>query len=249
MRNMTGDSGWDASAQAWIDAIGDDPNRNVLLDPEMLDVCGDVRGKRVLDVGCGEGRFCRMLAGRGAEATGIDPTPGLIAEAERRGAAGAYVRGVAEQLPFADAAYDLVISYVTLVDIAGYREAIAEMTRVLRPGGSLVACNLGFVTATPAAPGDSPWVRDAGGKRLYYPTASTATRRSSRPAWRGRASTSSTGTGRRARTCRRISAPACCCATFANRCRRMSRCATTTTSRTGSACPCSTSCAGRRRRW
>jgi SAM-dependent methyltransferase len=185
MRNMTGDSGWDASAQAWIDAIGDDPNRNVLLDPEMLDVCGDVRGKRVLDVGCGEGRFCRMLAGRGAEATGIDPTPGLIAEAERRGAAGAYVRGVAEQLPFADAAYDLVISYVTLVDIAGYREAIAEMTRVLRPGGSLVACNLGFVTATPAAPGESPWVRDAGGKRLYYRIDRYAEEFASRLAWAG----------------------------------------------------------------
>lgn len=179
------DGGWTDSARAWIDLIDDDPNRKILLDPVMLAMCGDVHGKRTLDVGCGEGRFCRMLAERGAATAGIDPTPGLIAEAQARGPSGAYVRAMAEQLPFADAAFDLVITYITLVDIAGYREAIAEMARVLAPGGSLVAANLGFVTATPAVAGESPWVRDADGKRVHYRIDRYAEEFASRLTWAG----------------------------------------------------------------
>ncbi|HEY8171611.1 MAG TPA: class I SAM-dependent methyltransferase [Dehalococcoidia bacterium] len=165
---MQADGGWADSARAWIDLIDKDPNRTLLLDPVMLRLCADVRGKRVLDVGCGEGRFCRMLAERGASVVGIDPTALLVAEANERCDAGHYVRAIAENEPFADASFDLVITYVTLVDIPGYRQAIAEMARVLRPGGTLLAANLGFVTATPAAPAESPWMRDAEGNRLFY---------------------------------------------------------------------------------
>ena len=181
----TASDGWDLSARAWIDLIDDDPNRKILLDPVMLDLCGDVRGKRTLDVGCGEGRFCRMLAERGASAVGLDPTSGLITEAQARGPRGAYVRAMAEQQPFADASFDLVISYITLVDIVGYREAIAEMARVLRPGASIVAANLGFVTATPAIGGESPWVRDDAGNRLYRKLDRYAEEFSARMAWAG----------------------------------------------------------------
>lgn len=162
------DNGWETSVRGWLDIIDDDPNRKILLDPVMLRLCGDVRRKRVLDVGCGEGRFCRLLRDRGASAVGVDPTAGLIAEARKRDEHGAYVRAMAEQQPFADATFDLVVTYVTLVDIAGYREAISEMARLLRPGGSIVAANLGFVTATPVTPPESPWVRDAEGRRLHY---------------------------------------------------------------------------------
>ncbi len=156
---------WAASARAYI-AFQDagDRNRTLLLDPVMLDLCGDVRGLAVLDLGCGEGRFCRMLAARGARTAGIDATPEMTRTATRRGGGGqAYLTGSAESLPFADAAFDLVVSYVTLVDIADYAAAIRESARVLRPGGHLVAANLGFVTAS------SGWQRDAAGKRLYRP--------------------------------------------------------------------------------
>jgi SAM-dependent methyltransferase len=72
------------------------------------------------------------------------------------------VRASAEVLPFAAASFDLVVSYVTLVDIVDYRAAIAECARVLRPDGHLVAANLGFVTAS------SGWLRDDEGRRLYH---------------------------------------------------------------------------------
>lgn len=153
---------WAASAAAYIARVAIDTNRDLLLDPVMLDLCGDVEGLRVLDLGCGEGRFCRMLAARGARCTGIDLTGRMVATARARDPAGAYIRGTAESLPFADASFDLVVSYVTLVDIVDYRAAIAASARVLRPGGRFVVANVGFVTAS------SGWQKDDHGRRLYH---------------------------------------------------------------------------------
>jgi SAM-dependent methyltransferase len=155
--------GWDASASAWIDNVQNDITRK-MLDPLVLSLCGDVSGARVLDVGSGEGRFSRMLSERGAACVGIDPTRRLLEAARDRGAM-APVRSVAEALPLRDAQFDLAITYITLVDIEHYREAIAEMARVLRPGGRIVAVNIGFASAS-VGPGGG-WIRDGAGEPLY----------------------------------------------------------------------------------
>ncbi len=157
------DGGWAESARAYI-AFQDagDPNRTLLLDPVMLRLCGDVAGLRAIDVGCGEGRFSRMLADRGAQVTGIDFTDEMVRTARDRDTRGAYVRGSAEDLPFRDASFDLVISYVMLIDVVGYRAAIAEMARMLKPGGQLVVANLGFVTASEG------WLKDENNARLHH---------------------------------------------------------------------------------
>jgi SAM-dependent methyltransferase len=164
-RAVGADGGWADSAQAWLDAIDQDPAR-MLLDPIMLRLAGDVDGARVLDVGCGEGRFCRKLTKRGAHCTGIDPTARLLHAARERGTI-APVRAVAESLPFASSSFDLAVTYITLVDIEHYREAIAEMGRVLRPGGRLLAANIGFVSAASNEHGG--WTRDVDGNHLYVP--------------------------------------------------------------------------------
>lgn len=59
---------WTKLAPAWIEEAreGTNPTRNGLIDPPMLEACGDVRGLSILDCGCGEGRFCRILVERGA---------------------------------------------------------------------------------------------------------------------------------------------------------------------------------------
>ena len=155
---------WQTSAAAYI-AFQDanDRNRTMLLDPVMLDRCGDVRGQRMLDIGCGEGRFCRMLAERGASVTGIDPIAEMIVASGARGGSGDnYILAGAETLPFADASFDLAVSYITLVDIFDYAAAIREAARVLRPGGRFVVANLNFVTASQG------WQRDDDGNRLYH---------------------------------------------------------------------------------
>jgi len=146
--------GWAESAKAWIADMGDtgDFGRACVLDRPMLERVEARRFTTALDVGCGEGRFCRMLAERGIRTVGIDPTEALIAEARRRDPEGDYRIGRAEQLDAADASFDLVVSYLSLIDIPDLARAIAEMTRVLRPGGSLLIANLtSFNTA--ASPG------------------------------------------------------------------------------------------------
>jgi ubiquinone/menaquinone biosynthesis C-methylase UbiE len=159
------DGGWSASAEAWITAVDKDMAR-VVLDPIMLRLAGDVDGARVLDVGCGEGRFSRMLAKQGARCTGIDPTTLLLQTARDRGLM-APVRAVGEALPLAAGRFDLAVTYITLVDIEHYGEAIGEMARVLLPGGRILAANIGFVSASQEENGG--WRLGENGDRLFVP--------------------------------------------------------------------------------
>lgn len=156
--------GWDTSAAAWIASQGarGDKTRQYVLDAPML---AAARGHaRALDVGCGEGRFCRMLRAEAINAVGIDPTETLIAEARRRDPAGDYRIGRGEALEFADGDFDLVVSYLSLIDIPDASAAIAEMVRVLAPGGTLLIANLnGFATAGLEA----GWSTLADGRRGY----------------------------------------------------------------------------------
>src|SRR6478752_6983170 len=89
---MDNDNGWGRSAQAWIDSMGErgDWGREHVLDPVMLGRVAAGRFDRALDVGCGEGRFCRMLKAAGVSVTGIDPTPQLIETARQRDPTGDY---------------------------------------------------------------------------------------------------------------------------------------------------------------
>src|SRR5215470_17379204 len=95
-------NGWDRSAGAWIAAIGErgDWGREHVLDTIMLERASARRFERALDVGCGEGRFCRMLKAKDIPIVGIDPTEELLAEAKRRDPKGEYQIARAETLPF-----------------------------------------------------------------------------------------------------------------------------------------------------
>jgi SAM-dependent methyltransferase len=118
---------------------------------ERLGVLGPQR--RILEIGCGIGRFQQALAGRGAALTGIDIAPGMIAEARRRCAglpdvtlmqtSGLDLSG------FADAAFDTVLAidslpYVHRVGMALLETHFLEVARVLREGGDFVVLNLTY---------------------------------------------------------------------------------------------------------
>src|SRR6266571_3559543 len=96
------DGGWTASAEAWVELAPDDTTRKFLLDPVVLEEAGEVAGERVLDVGCGEGRFSRLLVARGAHTVGVDPIRLMLKAARRRaGAHEQYALAAGEALPFA----------------------------------------------------------------------------------------------------------------------------------------------------
>ena len=159
--------GWSASAEAWIASLGaaGDFTRRYVTDAPMV---ARIRGRgfrRALDLGCGEGRFCRILREHGVSATGIDPTARLIDEAVRLDPTGDYRLGRAEALEFPDAQFDLVVSYLTLIDVAELEEAISEAVRVLAPGGTLLIANLASFSTAGAENG---WIAAADGTRLGF---------------------------------------------------------------------------------
>ena len=161
-------NGWEASADAWIADQGEtgDFGRRWVMDAPMMARAVLRPYRRALDVGCGEGRFCRMLQGLGIQTAGIDPTPALIQRARELDPHGDYRMEAAEALGFEDGAFDLVVSYLTLIDIPDAAAAIWEMARVLAPGGTLLIANLnGYNTA--ACANDLGWMRLPDGRRGY----------------------------------------------------------------------------------
>jgi SAM-dependent methyltransferase len=155
--------GWQESAEAWIADMGDrgDYGREFVLDTPMLERIRGRGFKSALDVGCGEGRFCRMMQDCGIRSIGIDPTEALLEQARRRDPAGIYQTGRAEALDFPDRTFDLVVSYLTLIDIPGIEPAITEMARVLQPGGTLLIANLNSYSTA------GTWQRDANGESRF----------------------------------------------------------------------------------
>ncbi len=142
-------SDWDASAEAWIESLktGGDFSRVAVLDRPMLAAVHASGARRVLDVGCGGGRFCRMISETVPQVVGLDPTARLLSEARKLGGA-QYAQGRAEDMPFEDRDFDMVVSYLSLIDIPDNAAAIAEMARVVRPGGYVLIANLNsWVTA------------------------------------------------------------------------------------------------------
>ena len=93
--------------------------------------------ERILDLGCGDGQLTERVAAAGALVTGIDASPQMVAAARARGIDAQ--EGAAESLPFAGASFDAVFSNAVLHWVRGQDAMMAEVRRVLRPGGRFVA--------------------------------------------------------------------------------------------------------------
>lgn len=105
----------------------------------LLEAAGVGIGDRVLDVGCGTGVLARAalhVVGESGEVVGIDPNEGMLGVARRTSGID-WKQGAAEDLGFADASFDHVVSQFVMMFVADRRRAAQEMARVLVPGGRL----------------------------------------------------------------------------------------------------------------
>ena len=126
---------WEEHAEWWIDGFteGADPEYTEQILP-LADV--ELAGfERVLDIGCGDGQISRLIAARGALVVGVDPTWNQIRVAAERGGGAVFARSGAAELPFADRSFDAAVACLVFEHIDDVDGAIAEVARVLRPGG------------------------------------------------------------------------------------------------------------------
>jgi SAM-dependent methyltransferase len=135
-RPEPGDDLWETHADWWIEGFteGADPEyEEQILPLAMAELAG---ARRVLDVGCGDGQVSRLAAARGAASViGVDPTWNQISVAAARAAGPAYARSGAGALPFRSASFDAVVACLVFEHIRDVDDAIAEVARVLVPGG------------------------------------------------------------------------------------------------------------------
>ena len=136
---------WDEAAESWADFVrtGKDYFRSYLNNPAVFKLIGNVKGKRVLDLACGEGRNTRILAQKGAMVIGVDLAPAMIKLAEQKETVErmgiTYVAGDATELnDFNDGSFDLVTCFMALQDIEHLDKTVAEVFRVLKPNGRFI---------------------------------------------------------------------------------------------------------------
>lgn len=133
-----------AQYDAFSDAYAEHAEKNVtnaLYDrPAILDLAGDVAGRRVLDVGSAAGHLSALLAGRGADVLGVDASAGMVSLAQRKfgDVARFEVADVTRPLPLEPGSVDVITASLVLHYLKDWGPALAEFRRVLKPGGALV---------------------------------------------------------------------------------------------------------------
>lgn len=117
------------------------PGMFIALADVVAEASGAGPGSRVLDIACGTGALSRRLAQAGASVTGTDLAAPMLAVARELSVGIAFMEGSADALPFPDGSFDVVTSQQGLQFFPDRPAALAEMRRVLQPGGRLVvAC-------------------------------------------------------------------------------------------------------------
>lgn len=161
---------WNAMADAYDAMAGTraDFYRTDVMGPALLSACGNMQGLAVLDLGCGQGYFSRLLAERGARVTGVDLSDGLIEHAVRRerekplGIHYLVLDAAAVATRFPPATFDRVVSCIALQDMAHLPSVLGATKTVMRPTGHGV-----FLVEHPTnVCASRAWDRDDHGRKI-----------------------------------------------------------------------------------
>lgn len=135
---------WSAVSREFVERFGEDGDftRRELLNPVIFELLGDVRGKAILDAGCGQGYLARRLAQRGATLTGVEfaqPWYAYAAQKEQEEPLGiTYLHEDLARVQLESATFDYVIANMVFMDIPDYLPALRNCIAALKPGGGLI---------------------------------------------------------------------------------------------------------------
>jgi ubiquinone/menaquinone biosynthesis C-methylase UbiE len=136
---------WDKGAEIWdggYTKYGDAYRRNI-FNPALFPLLGNVKGKKILDAGCGTGYLCRLLAEKGAHVTGVDLSKKFIEICRRyeknKPLGIEYFQADLARVPALKTSFfDMIVSVYVLCDVRDHDKAVKEMARVLKPSGRFV---------------------------------------------------------------------------------------------------------------
>jgi SAM-dependent methyltransferase len=148
---------WEHNARWWQRGFTDgvDPEYEEQILPLVAELLTGF--DRVVEVGTGEGQVARVVSRLGARTVvGLDPTAGQIRVAAERGGGPRYLRATADALPLSSGSFDAAVACLVFEHIDAVDEAIAEIARVVRPGGRFVFLLNHPLLQTP----NSGWIDD-----------------------------------------------------------------------------------------
>lgn len=157
---------WEANSAWWVEEFTD--GHDAEYAEQILPLAAEhlAGARRVVDIGCGEGQVCRLAAGlAGVDVVvGIDPTRSQLAVAAARGGGAAYARAEAARLPFPPESFDAAVACLVFEHINAVDAALAEVGRVLVPGGRFVFLLNHPLLQTP----NSGWIDDTILEEQYW---------------------------------------------------------------------------------
>jgi ubiquinone/menaquinone biosynthesis C-methylase UbiE len=136
---------WNEASDSWSEFVreGKDIARDDMNNPTVFELLGDITGKRVLDLACGEGYNSRLMAKQGASVVGVDFSDKLIdlaleTENKDKLGIGYHVLDTSNMDIFENESFDIVVCIMAMMDIQDYQGAIEEVSRVLKKSGRFV---------------------------------------------------------------------------------------------------------------
>lgn len=116
----------------------EDINRDDVRVQTALEFFGNVREKKILDAGCGKGRFSKILHDEGALVTGLDLSDELLKSAKNNFKGINFIKASVTKINFPDCFFDFILSVEVIEHVPDHQKAISEMIRVLKKGGKII---------------------------------------------------------------------------------------------------------------